>query len=304
MQYVRELECYQEQRKAAVTLGKFDGLHRGHQKLVSRVKEHASKEVVSVVFVFDMAPLYERLGKQKKSLMTGKERYEHLDGQTDYLIDCPFTEEISGMEAETFIKEVLVDQFHAAYIAVGTDFHFGHEKRGDIHMLKQYAGIYGYELEVVDKELYQGREISSTYIKEEVRAGHMEVARELLGYPYAMSGVVEHGRKLGRKLGIPTMNITPDIGKLAPPNGVYACRVRIDGNYYQGIGNLGNKPTVDADGKLILEVNVFSFDRETYGQTIRVELLSFVRPERKFASVEELKSQMEADIAAIKRREL
>ena len=241
MQYVRELECYQEQRKAAVTLGKFDGLHRGHQKLVSRVKEHASKEVVSVVFAFDMAPLYERLGKQKKSLMTGKERYEHLDGQTDYLIDCPFTEEISGMEAETFIKEVLVDQFHAAYIAVGTDFHFGHEKRGDIHMLKQYAGIYGYELEVVDKELYQGREISSTYIKEEVRAGHMEVTRELLGYPYAMSGVVEHGRKLGRKLGIPTMNITPDIGKLAPPNGVYVCRVRIDGNYYQGIGNLGNK---------------------------------------------------------------
>lgn len=141
MQYVRELECYQEQRKAAVTLGKFDGLHRGHQKLVSRVKAHASKEVISVVFAFDMAPLYERLGKQKKSLMTGKERYEHLDGQTDYLIDCPFTEEISGMEAETFIKEVLVDQFHAAYIAVGTDFHFGHEKRGDIHMLKQYAGI-------------------------------------------------------------------------------------------------------------------------------------------------------------------
>ena len=107
-----------------------------------------------------MAPLYERLGKQKKSLMTGRERYEHLDGQTDYLIDCPFTEEISGMAAETFIEEVLVGRFHAAYIAVGTDFHFGHEKRGDIHMLKQYADVYGYELEVVEKELYQGREMS------------------------------------------------------------------------------------------------------------------------------------------------
>ncbi len=302
MQYIRKLECYQEQKQTAVTLGKFDGLHRGHQKLVDRVKAHASEAVASVVFAFDMTPLYERLGREKKSLMTGRERYEHLEGQTDYLIDCPFTEEISSMEAETFIKEVLVKKLHAAYIAVGTDFHFGHEKRGDIHMLRQYADLYGYELEVVEKELYQGREISSTYIKEEVRAGRMETAECLLGYAYAISGVVEHGRKLGRKLGIPTMNITPEPGKLAPPNGVYACRVRIGEDWYSGIGNLGNKPTVDADGKLILEVHVFSFDGETYGEEIKVELLSFVRPERRFVSVEELKSQMEADIATIRNR--
>ena len=205
------------------------------------MKEHASKEVVSVVFAFDMAPLYERLGKQKKSLMTGKERYEHLDGQTDYLIDCPFTEEISGMEAETFIKEVLVDQFHAAYIAVGTDFHFGHEKRGDIHMLKQYAGIYGYETGSRRQRTVSGREISSTlYQRRSPSPGYMEVAENCW-----ISVCNEWCGGAWQKAWEKTWNSDDEYHSGYRKAGAAKRRLcvpcAVDGNYYQGIGNLGNK---------------------------------------------------------------
>lgn len=301
MQYITELDRYRDDRRSAVTLGKFDGLHRGHQQLVGRVKEHAAAgDMVSIVCAFDMAPLYERLGQTKKGLMTNRERCERLRGEVDYLIECPFTETLSGMEAEAFIKDILVDRFHAACIVVGTDYRFGHEKRGDIAMLEQYAGVYGYTLEVVEKERYGEREISSTYIKEEVRLGNMETVRRLLGYRYTIEGTVQHGRQLGRTLGIPTMNLFPAPDKLTPPNGVYGCRVQIDGRRYGGIANIGCKPTVECDGRESLEVYVFGYSGNTYGRTIQVELSFFVRPEKRFASLEELKKQMEADICRVR----
>ena len=139
MQYVTDLSKYQTENRTAVTLGKFDGLHRGHQELISRIQRFADQEKAeSVVFAFDMG---------KEALMTGEEKKAYLEGCVDTLIICPFTEAIREMEAEEFIEKILIEQLHAAYIAVGTDFHFGHQKRGDICMLKQYAKRYGYELE-------------------------------------------------------------------------------------------------------------------------------------------------------------
>ena len=159
MQYVTDLSKYQTENRTAVTLGKFDGLHRGHQELISRIQRFADQEKAeSVVFAFDMG---------KEALMTGEEKKAYLEGCVDTLIICPFTEAIREMEAEEFIEKILIEQLHAAYIAVGTDFHFGHQKRGDICMLKQYAKRYGYELEIVEKAVYRKREISSTYIRED-----------------------------------------------------------------------------------------------------------------------------------------
>ena len=189
-------------------------------------------------------------------------------------MECPFVEAVSKIEAETFIKEILVEQFHAKYIVVGTDFHFGYQKKGDYHMLQQYSGEYGYEVEVIEKKCYEDREISSTYIKEEVKKGNMKLVTQLLGYPYTVTGEVQYGKQLGRKLGFPTMNIVAEKEKLLPPNGVYVSSIRIDGMLYGGISNIGCKPTVS-----------------------EVALYEYVRPEKKFHSVEMLRKQVEQDIA-------
>lgn len=292
MQYITEIESYQSEKKSAVTLGKFDGLHRGHQKLIERVQNYASNEIVSIVCSFDMG---------KDMLLTGQEKRKQLEPEMDVLIFTPFHEMIRQMEPETFIKEVLVGRFHAAYIVVGTDFCFGHEKRGNVEMLRRYADVYGYHLDVVEKEVYDGDVISSTRVRNALEAGEIELANELLGYRYSVSGIVEHGKQLGRRLGFPTMNVAFEARKKAPRFGVYACRVEIDGIWFPGIGNVGVKPTVTEEMRLLAEVFVFGYEGDAYGKQITVELCGFERPEQKFASVDVLKRQVDADILYGKR---
>lgn len=188
MQYIKGINAYQNTRASAITLGKFDGLHQGHELLIERVEEHQKKDDVDgIVFAFDMRPLFQKLNKNPDFLLTNPEKAELLKNRIRYFIDCPFDEKISSIEAETFIKEVLVERFKAKYIVVGTDFRFGYQKRGDYHMLQQYSEKYGYQVEVIDKKCYQGREISSTYIKEELKKGNVELASRLLGYKYVNS---------------------------------------------------------------------------------------------------------------------
>lgn len=188
MQYIKGIEAYRNERPCAITLGKFDGLHRGHELLIKRVEEHQKDDDVDgVVFAFDMSPLYEKINKAPDFLMTNPEKAKRLEGRVRYFIDCPFDERISSMEAEDFIETVLVKQFKAKYIVVGTDFRFGYQKKGDYEMLKQYASVYGYHVEVIEKKCYQNREISSSYIKEELAQGNDALAEELLGYKYIKS---------------------------------------------------------------------------------------------------------------------
>lgn len=287
MQYITEIESYQSKKKSVVTLGKFDGLHRGHQKLVEKVQEYTSDELVSIVCSFDMG---------KDVLLTETEKQRQLETKADVLIAVPFTEALREMEAEVFIEEVLVKRFHAAYIVVGTDFCFGYKKRGNVQMLEQYADRYGYHLDVIEKEEYDGQEISSTRIRAALEAGEVAYANQLLGYPYSVSGVVEHGKQLGRRLGFPTMNVAFEERKKAPRFGVYACRVCIDGEWFPGIGNIGVKPTVTKERRLLAEVYVLGYEGDAYGKTITVSLCDFERPEKTFASIEELKTQVDADI--------
>lgn len=287
MQYLKKLESYQSDKRSAVTLGKFDALHRGHQKLLDQIRRYQSEDVVSIVCAFDMG---------KDSLLTAAQRQERLEGCVDCLIACEFTREIREMEAETFIKEILIKRLKAAYIVVGTDFCFGYEKRGDVRMLEKYAAVYGYHLDVIEKETYDGKVISSTYVKECLREGNVGLAEKLLGYPYTVRGVVEHGRALGRTLGFPTMNIAWEEHKIAPRFGVYACRVSIETHIYHGIANVGVKPTVTREERLLTEVYVFGYAGNAYGKEIAVEFLEFERTERRFGSAEELKAQVEQDI--------
>ena len=185
MQYIRGIENYHSENGAAVTLGKFDGLHSGHELLVEHVIEKAVKnDWNSIVVAFDMRPLFQKLNKEYDHLLTGEEKAKRLDGRIDYFVECPFVEEIAQMEAEDFIEKILVGKFHAKYIVLGTDFRFGHERRGDGEMLKNYSQKYGYQVEILEKKQHEGREISSTFIKEELRKGNMDLVDKLLGYSY------------------------------------------------------------------------------------------------------------------------
>lgn len=287
MQIITGIESHRWTKKTAVTLGKFDGLHRGHQKLVNRIMEYKSPECDSVLCAFDMG---------RDSLMTKTERKQRLEGKIDYLVEYPFTRALREMEAEEFIDRILCGTLHTSHIVVGTDFHFGYQKKGNTAMLADFAESRGYTLDVIEKEQYQGRVISSSYIKEALSRGEVELANELLGYPYEMSGIVEHGKRLGRTLGFPTMNIEPGEHKILPRFGVYACRVQIDGKWYDAIGNAGIKPTVTNEHKRLLEVFVFDYEGDAYGKEIRAQFCVFERPETKFASVEELKNQVMRDI--------
>ena len=287
MQIITGIESHRWTKKTAVTLGKFDGLHRGHQKLVNRIMEYKSPECDSVLCAFDMG---------RDSLMTKTERKQRLEGKIDYLVEYPFTRALREMEAEEFIDRILCGTLHASHIVVGTDFHFGYRKKGNTAMLADFAESRGYTLDVIEKEQYQGRVISSSYIKEALSRGEVELANELLGYPYEMSGIVEHGKRLGRTLGFPTMNIEPQPEKILPRFGVYACRVKIGGAWYSGIGNAGVKPTVTDEHKRLLEVFVFGYKGNAYGREITAQFCEFERPETKFASVEELKAHVEGDI--------
>lgn len=288
MQYIKGLDAFDGRNQTAVTLGKFDGLHRGHQKLLNRIIKYAQKEDCdSVVCAFDM---------DRDCLMTNEERRVFLEDKVDYLIEIPFTKELMEMEAEKFIEEILHKKLHAAHIVVGTDFNFGHEKRGNHQMLEKYAAKYGYTVDVVEKAYYKDREISSTYIRELLLDGNVPLANELLGYPYEITSVVEHGQQLGRTLGFPTMNLAPQEKKILPKYGVYACRVLVDGVWYGGVGNAGVKPTVAQEKRRLFEVYVYGYEGDAYGKTATVQILEFERPETKFHSVEELKDRVMKDM--------
>lgn len=243
-----------------------------------------------------MNPFFRQKGLVRKGITTNEERKERLSQVVDVLVECPFDERISTMTAEDFIEKILVQTFHAKYIVVGTDFRFGFEKKGDVAMLAAYAEKNGYELTVVSKEMFGNREISSTYIREELEKGHMENVNQMLGYPYTISGMVEHGKQLGRTLGFPTLNVHPSDEKMLPPKGVYMTNTFVDGQIYHGLSNVGFKPTVADEHRMLIETFLFDYNGNAYGKEVRTQLLHYKRPEQKFDSVDELKAQIDTDI--------
>ena len=282
--------------ETAVTLGKFDGIHKGHQKLINQVLKKKPQGLKSVVFTFGTMPGTVLYGKGR-TILTGDERKYHLKAMgIDYMIECPFVPEIIQMEPEVFVEEVLVKQLHAKYIAVGPDFRFGHNRKGGCALLKMLAPIYGYEVEVFEKECLDEKVISSTYVRHMLETGEMETVRKLLGYPYYVSGTVVHGHAIGRKIGIPTINLIPDDEKMLPPNGVYLTKTYFDGKKYAGITNIGVKPTISGDEAKGIETHLFDFEGDLYDRELVVVFYAFERSERKFSSLEELKGQLAEDI--------
>ena len=273
----------------AISLGKFDGLHMGHQLLVNRILKKKEEGLKALIFTFDF-------GDRPMLLLPEERRALLKKWGVDYLIECPFVESLAHMEAEDFVREILVRRLHAKYLAVGTDFHFGHNRKGSYQLLEAMQEECGFEVEVVEKACYDGEEISSTRIRRELEQGHMELVNQLLGYNFSVTGEVLHGRQIGRTLGLPTTNLLPGPGKLLPPNGVYATRTRIADEIFEGITNIGHKPTVGAEPRRGVETFLFDLDRNLYGDVITVNFYGFERPERKFESLEALKARIEQDV--------
>lgn len=282
--------------ESAVTLGKFDGIHKGHQKLMKKILAKKEQGLKSVVFTFGQMPGTVFYGKGR-TILTREERKQHLEAMgIDYMVECPFVPEIIQMEPEDFVKKILVEQLNVKYIAVGPDFRFGHNRRGGCSLLKEMAAQFGFEVEVVEKECLEDKVISSTYVRHMLETGEMEMVQKLLGYPYYVSGTVIRGHAIGRTIGIPTINLLPDDEKILPPNGVYLTKTIFGEEEHFGITNIGVKPTISGEEAKGIETHLFDFEGDLYDRELTVAFYAFERKERRFPSLEELKEQLKKDI--------
>lgn len=288
--------------KTSVTLGKFDGVHIGHRVLMDKVLAAEKNGCVSTVFTFDKFPSQVLLHQQMTSILLEEEKQQLLSrlGIKRYVL-FPFHEKTASMEPEEFVEEILVKTMKVKELFVGTDFRFGKGRKGDVTLLEKLAKQYDFAFEAVEKRLYEGTEVSSTRVRDCIVRGQMEDVAAMLGMPYQLSGEIVHGRNLGHKIGVPTINQTIPKGKIMPLCGVYCARVTVAGRTYYGIANVGSKPTVQEVPIYGLETHLFDCCGDLYGKQAKTELLKFVRPEQKFTSVEELRMQLEADKAVGRR---
>lgn len=287
------------ERETAAAIGKFDGVHIGHRRLLEEILNRKKDGLAACVFTFDPAPAVFFGVSDGKELTTREEKrmlFERMG--VDILIEFPMTPVTAAMTPEDFVREVLTERMEARFLAAGSDLSFGAKGVGNAALLQSMGPSLGFDTKIIDKICVDGREVSSTYVREQVEAGNMELVERLLGMPYPVAGKVVSGRRLGRTLGFPTVNLIPEENKLLPPNGVYFSEVSLCRKRYRAISNVGYKPTVTEERILGVESYLYDFDREIYGEDVEVHLLGFRRPEKRFDSVEALREQLREDIAA------
>jgi len=281
-----------------VTIGTFDGVHLGHQKIIAQITAAArDKDCDSLVLTFFPHPrMVLQEGTEMKQLNTIEEKTALLEQLgVDHLVIHPFDKAFSRMTAEEFVKEVLVDTFRLKKIIIGYDHRFGRNRTADINDLITYGETYGFEVAQISAEELNAVSISSTKIRTALNEGNIELANNYLGYPYAITGKVVKGQQLGRTIGYPTANISVrEDYKLIPQNGVYVVQSTIQEKTVFGMMNIGNRPTVDGTLQTI-EVHFLDFDQNLYNQNISVSLLKRLRSEQKFPSLDALKTQLHHD---------
>ncbi|MCH5281045.1 MAG: bifunctional riboflavin kinase/FAD synthetase [Lachnospiraceae bacterium] len=282
----------------AIAIGKFDGMHRGHRKLFScLMKEAKERGLKTAVFTFYPSPAVFFSGKQEGELTTREEKLRIFERMgIDYLVECPFCKETADMDPEVYVEEFLLSKMNGRLIVAGEDVTFGKKAKGDRSLLESLSKECGFDVKIIEKITFDGRQISSTYVRQEVIRGNMEGAANLLGEPYFVSGKVEHGKKLGRKLHMPTANLYPGEDKLLPPKGVYFSNVILKGSAYPAITNIGSRPSVKDGERINAETYLLDFNKEIYGEQIKVELLHFRRAEARFPNEEALKAAVHENI--------
>jgi riboflavin kinase/FMN adenylyltransferase len=280
-----------------LALGNFDGLHRGHRKILDRMRRVAEERgATSVIMTFDPhPPRVVRPDKAPPLLMTKAQKLEAIaDAGVHGAAIVRFTPALSNWDPETFVRTVLVDWLRVAEVWVGANFLFGHDRSGNFSMLRVLGARYGFKAEKIDPVRYKDFVVSSTRIRRLVSEGRVDEAGALLGHQYFLDGTVMRGDQRGRTIGFPTANLCTE-NELLPPHGVYATTVRIGEIVYSSVTNVGTRPTVDASGRTVVETHIFNLDRDLYGQAIRVGFVQRLRDERAFESLDQLRAQIAAD---------
>lgn len=296
MQIVNENAVPGKKAGTVLSIGKFDGVHRGHRRIFEHVMDgkDSLSDSLAVSFINPPALL---TGKPSGGLLlTEQEKIRRLEAEGfDYYCGLPFDAELMNTEAEVFFRNFIVKKWNAGKIVVGDDFCFGKGRGGNIAVLEKLCLEAGIRLVVVDRLSFNGEPVSSSRIKKCLKEGLLEEANEMLGYPYSFEGKVVPGNRLGRTINIPTVNILPDKSRCIPLFGVYGSYTEIDGRTYKGITNIGVKPTVTDENKVVIETNLIDFSGDLYGKTLTVQLAKFIRNEIKFGSLEKLKEQINSD---------
>jgi len=299
MKIITRLDELNINEKTALAMGKFDGIHLGHKKLLNMILDQKQDGLKTTVFTFEPSPEEFFVGHTVRQLFTREEKRRAFEKMgVDILVEFPLTADTAATPPEDFVRTILVEDLKAEYIAAGTDVTFGDKGRGDQYLLRNMSKELGFELHLIDKVMLDGQEVSSTRVRNVVADGDMPMAKRLLGDDYSVSGIVEHGAHLGTTIGVPTVNVLPPENKLLPPFGVYKSVVMVDGKVFKGMTNIGRKPTVSDSGRVGVETYIYDFDEDVYGKYIEVRLLEFMRPEMKFEGVEQLKAQIHSDIEA------
>ena len=290
---------FEPPRAAVVTSGTFDGVHVGHQKILGRLKELAretgGETVVVTYWPHPRMVLYPD-DPAIQLLTTFDEKLALLEALgIDHLVQIPFTKEFSRLSSDAFVRQVLVDKISTHQLVIGYDHHFGRNREGGFEYLKEHAAEYGFTVEEIPRQDVDQVGVSSTKIRNALEAGQVHTAREYLGRPYRLAGVVVRGDQLGRQLGYPTANLRIDSPhKLIPADGIYAVHVEHVGQRYEGMLYIGHRPTIQGTSRNI-EVNIFNFDQDIYGDTLRVDLLARTREDMTLDSLEALAAQLKED---------
>lgn len=304
MKVYHNLNEFKPLKQAIATVGTFDGVHVGHQKLLKRIKELAHKEGgETVLLTFHPHPRLVLFPDDNdlKLITTLEERIERLS-QTglDHLIIHPFTTEFSRTTAIEYVRDILVEQIGVKKLVIGYDHHFGRNREGSLENLKELAPTFGFVVEEIPAQEIKDVNVSSTKIRNALNEGDVKKANSFLGYHFQLSGTVVKGSEIGSSLGFPTANIEVDNpNKIIPAPGVYATQAIINGREYKSMTNLGFRPTVHENSQLTIEAHLFNFDMDIYGETITLRFIDRIREEVKFDNRESLKDQIAKDAGIV-----
>ena len=285
----------------SLALGYFDGVHLGHQKVISTAVNYAHKNGnKSAVITFKDHPCCFFKGVCPKYILTREDRLKHLEALgVDYVYILDFDAKLCLLSADEYLKNILIDNFSPKSISTGFNHYFGSKKSGGVDLLTKMQAVYGYEYFEIPPQKINNETISSTAIRTALTKGQIQNANEMLGYNFTISGEVVNGQQLGRKIGFRTANLIYPSELIDLPFGVYSVVVHYEGREYRGITNFGIRPTVSETHRCSLETHILDFDEDIYGQSISVEFLKMIRPEKKFSSIDALKQQIREDISNI-----
>lgn len=298
MEIIRDMRDVKEgQLGRCIALGTFDGMHLGHQAVINKLVEKAREfNLKSAVFTFSSHPLERVKGRMAPPLLnTTSEKVDLIRKiGIDELFLLDFNEEFATLLPHEFVEQYLLKRLQAKQIVVGFNFTFGKERKGTVELLKHLGEVYNLQVEIIPPFNLQEQIVSSTRIRRLVGKGQVELANHLLGYPYFLEGQVVHGQKKGREIGYPTANVDFNLQKVIPASGVYAVSVKRKEIIYGGVANLGYRPTFQGEN-LSLEVHIFNFKGNLYGERIQVNFLKEIRAERLFNSIDQLIKQINED---------